>query len=82
MVTQNFTEPLSWKIKDILLSHSQAETITEAICRQLKEFTSPVYLALFDESVRVNSDPDLTRLLLNVSVSLNSTLEMARYLVS
>jgi len=46
------------------------------------EFTNPAYLALFDESERLNSDPELTKLLLNVSVTLNSTLEMARYLVS
>ena len=69
-------------LPDILLFNSQPENITEAICRQLTEFTSPVYLALFDESQRLNSDPDLTKLLLNVSVALNSTLEMARYLVS
>lgn len=60
----------------------QTQNITEGICHQLTEFTSPVYLALFDESERLNSDPDLTKLLLNVSVALNSTLEMARYLVS
>ena len=69
-------------LPDILLFNSQAENITEGICRQLMEFTSPVYLALFDESQRLNSDPDLTKLLLNVSIALNSTLEMARYLVS
>lgn len=62
--------------------YSQTDKITEAICRQLMEFTTPVYLALFDESDRFNSDPELTKLLLNVSVALNSTLEMARYLVS
>ena len=70
------------KFTRYLLFNSQAENITEGICRQLTEFTSPVYLALFDESQRLNSDPDLTNLLLNVSVALNSTLEMARYLVS
>ena len=82
LVIRNFTETLLGKINDILLFNSQLENITEAICRQLTEFASPVYLALFDESERLNSDPDLTKLLLNVSVALNSTLEMARYLVS
>ena len=85
LVIKNFTETVpsvGENLPDILLFNSQAENITEGICRQLTEFTSPVYLALFDESQRLNSDPDLTKLLLNVSVALNSTLEMARYLVS
>ena len=78
----NFAFSFGETLPDILLFNSQPENITEAICRQLTEFTRPVYLALFDESQRLNSDPDLTKLLLNVSVALNSTLEMARYLVS
>ncbi|KAL9982716.1 hypothetical protein ACROYT_G004795 [Oculina patagonica] len=62
------------------ISNKTPERISEAICRQLTEFTGPVYLALYDESQRLNSNADLTRQLLNVSVTLNSTLEMARYL--
>ena len=65
-----------------MFSNSQSQNISDAICRQLMEFKTAVYLAYYDESQRISSDADLTKLLLNLSAVLNSTTEIARYLVS
>lgn len=60
----------------------QPKNVSNTICRQLLEFATPAYLAYYDESQRSDSNAELTRLLLNVSVILNSTTEMAQYHVS
>ena len=52
------------------------------MCRQVFEFITPVYLVYHYEKKRLNSDVELTKLLLNVSVILNGTSEMAEYFVS
>lgn len=61
--------------------NSQTQSALHAICRQLLEFVTPVYLAYYDESQRLNSDAELTKILLNASAILNSTTETAKYLV-
>ena len=52
------------------------------MCRQILEFITPVYLVYHYEKTRLDSDVELTKLLLNASVILNATSEMAGYFVS
>lgn len=52
------------------------------MCRQILEFITPVYLVYHYEKTRLDSDVELTKLLLNASVILNATSEMAEYFVS
>ncbi|KAK2572537.1 hypothetical protein P5673_002795 [Acropora cervicornis] len=56
-----------------------SKNATEAMCRQVLEFITPVYLVYHYEKKRLDSDVDLTKLLLNASVILNATSEMAEY---
>ncbi|XP_044173209.1 uncharacterized protein LOC114961096 [Acropora millepora] len=56
-----------------------SKNATEAMCRQVSEFITPVYLVYHYEKKRLDSDVELTKLLLNASVILNATSEMAEY---
>lgn len=66
----------------IVFHKFQSKNATEAIYRQVLEFIAPVYLVYHDEKKRLDSDVELTKLLLNASVILNATSETAEYFVS